>query len=863
MKTSRFHILPILAAAIMAGGCSDKDPKDDGRNSNELTVKASKEAILSQDDWKAQEQIKVVCDDELYTFETAAGGATAEFKDVEGLLTPSMAADNPVSAYYNCTSMYGTFRVQTEQTVTGGVNLSKIPMYAYTMNQPENNALTLTFKPLVSVLELTIQPKNLSISKLTLAPADNATLANGAIAGEFTVNAAQSSVTANNGINSIDLMFSTDLDLSAGAKLRIPMGWFSIDGGFALTFHYGTSEYTGSVWSDAGLVKTYNEVNGYKQARMMYATFAFDDDAFPRDYYVKTGAKASDKGLSWDAPAALDYALRSAMPGSTIHIAAGTYSPVSLLTGAEESDKARTFEISRNISIIGGYPANAASGALADAAANETILDGNEINYHTVVIAAPKYDGEKVSVKGLTIKGGKSTADDTAGVELNEATLSNNYGAGVAVVGTAVEFDECVIAENNGCNASGLFAVRSDISLTACKIKDNTSEGNGAGAWITSGSDITMTNCSVTENKTTGTSIVAGLYLYVPEGESLKARISGCDISDNQSAANAGGVYVRDDSGSNLLDAKFENCTIKNNTGAMGAAFLGLNANVTLTGCTLSGNVGTNNGIIYFNTTGSANSSLTMDKCTVNGNSNTGTAVASGIYLYNAGGKIDAVVTNSTFSGNTAKGRGGAIYARNNQTGDVNVYCANTTFAGNQSGSYGGAIAMYGAATKKVNVYLYSCTMTGNTDVHATALGGGVGLETAGLTLKTYNTIISGNIANETANDVFVKADVTATVEHANSIIGSQLYNASGTASATSPTFTASTMISSLANNGGTTQTCKLIGNASTNPAVGNGMTATKLKSLANTAVPADVLAADQTGAARGDTAPVMGACVK
>lgn len=139
------------------------------------------------------------------------------------------------------------------------------------------------------------------------------------------------------------------------------------------------------------------------------------------------------------------------------------------------------------------------------------------------------------------------------------------------------------------------------------------------------------------------------------------------------------------------------------------------------------------NGLVYITTTGSANADALFDKCTVSDNTTTGSAVASGLYIYNNGGAIDVVVTNSTFSGNATAGRGGAIYARNNQSGDVNVTCANSTFAANRSGSYGGAIALYGAAAKKVNVSLVSCTLTGNDDTHATALGGGVGLETAGL----------------------------------------------------------------------------------------------------------------------------------
>lgn len=70
-------------------------------------------------------------------------------------------------------------------------------------------------------------------------------------------------------------------------------------------------------------------------------------------------------------------------------------------------------------------------------------------------------------------------------------------------------------------------------------------------------------------------------------------------------------------------------------------------------------------------------------------------------------------------------------------------------------------------------------------------------------------------------------------------------------------------MLAELADNGGATKTCKLIGNASTNFAFGNGMTVAALKALASDDISADVLGSDQTGAVRSDTDRMIGACVK
>ncbi len=863
MKTSKRYLLSLMALLSLVG-CSDDDTTT-GSGSNGFRIIASVDGALEQTSWQPGDQIKVVSGDELYTFVTETGGAMAEFTDRDNLLSADLAGSGPLSAYHECTSMYGTFRIQTEQTVNDGVNTARVPMFAYTMNTPEQNRLQLTFRPLASVLELTVEPYDITVTQLTITPAEEATISGGAMAGGFTVNAAQSTVAINNGINSLALRFNGGLNLSEGATLRIPIGWFAVEGGLTLTFRYGTKDYSSTIWADDGVVRTFTDNNGFKQARLIRETFEFDANSFPRAYYVKTGGTPSGKGLSWDSPTTLASALRNAMSGSTIHIAAGTYSPEDVLTGTEEAEGNKTFEIARNVTLIGGYPADAAEGAAADPTANATILDGGGKSFHTVVVSAPQVAGEKVVMRGMTIRGGKNAVANEGAVEINGVNLADNYAAGIAVVGTRAELTGCTITENEGNSAAGLFVVRSELTVTDCKIIGNTSAANGGGAWITTGTDLTMSGTTIGDNRTTGSSAVAaGLYLYAPAGASLDAELSGCDITGNTTAGGAaGGMYIRDDSGSQSLKAAFSDCRIIGNKGAMGGAFQVLNARATFSGCRIADNEASGNGLVYITTTGSANADVLFDKCTVCDNTTTGAAVASGLYVYNNGGAIDVVVSNSTFSENITAGRGGAIYARNNQTGDLNVTCVNSTFAANQSGSYGGAIAMYGAATKKVNVSLISCTLTANKDTHASALGGGVGLETAGLSLTTANSIVSGNTANDAASDVFVKAGITAVVEHRNSIVGDKFYDASGTEQTTTPVFTASTMLAELADNGGPTKTCKLIGNASTNFAFGNGMTVAALKALASADIAADVLGADQTGATRSDTDRIIGACVK
>lgn len=99
------------------------------------------------------------------------------------------------------------------------------------------------------------------------------------------------------------------------------------------------------------------------------------------DYYVKTTGKASNSGLSWAESTILDKAIKISESGDVIHIAAGIYHPTRTIEGGNSADvRDRTFEISKNISLIGGYPANASAGSVSNPNLYETIFDGDITN---------------------------------------------------------------------------------------------------------------------------------------------------------------------------------------------------------------------------------------------------------------------------------------------------------------------------------------------------------------------------------------------------------------------------------------------------------------------------------------------------
>ena len=864
MKKSRFFILPLLALAF--AGC-EKEPQEGKEEAKQFTIVATTDGTILPE-WKAEDEITVVCNDEMYTFATAQAGKTANFTEAEGFLTAEVIGNNPVAAYVNCTNMFGSFKIQAEQNWNNGVNPTLIPAYAYTMNAPVDDKLALAFKPLASVLSLTVAPYDIAVEKIVVAPAAEATVSEGALAGTYTVDAAQGSVKVGNGLNEVVLNFAAPVDLKQGASFNIPLGWFTVEGGLTVTMIYENGkEYPFTLWTE-GAVKSYNDEGGLKSSKVISETLEFDANAFPRAWYIKADATDAEKGLMWEKPTTLDYALANALPGSVFHLAAGTYNPTVALkymigegdagVEAPAQEEFKGYLIDKNITVIGGYPANAATGAVADAANNKTILDGAGKAYHTLVVAAPKVDGEKVVLEGITVKGGANTAESVGYLPFEGVNLTSTHAAGIAVLNSVVDMKNVIVTGNSASNNAGLYVSGCDITMTSCVVEGNTTTGNSGGATFTSGTNLVMDGCTISGNSAGG--FAGGAYFYVPAEQTAEFVVKNSHFDNNTAAGNNGGVYVRDDSGANLMKMSFEGCTFNGNVGNMGACMLVNNARMTLKNCEFDGNKNSGNGIIYmYTTTTGGDMDVTFDGCKYTNNAPADGAASGcigGIYMYtNATGAYDTHFINCTFANNKANGRAASLYMRNAKIDKTNLYVANCTFANNQAGSLGAAINLYGTAACTVDATVVSCTATGNISTSETNLGTFC-CETKGTTMNIYNTIAAGNMtAAGVASDTNNKAGAM-TIK--NSLIGASYYGADAAVATVTPAFDYTTMLAAYSDG-----VVKLVGDASSNPAFGNGMTATDLKALAHGTMTADVLAKDQKGNARTDSDKVIGACVK
>ncbi|MBK8040935.1 MAG: hypothetical protein IPK22_27945 [Verrucomicrobiaceae bacterium] len=238
-------------------------------------------------------------------------------------------------------------------------------------------------------------------------------------------------------------------------------------------------------------------------------------------------------------------------------------------------------------------------------------------------------------------------------------------------------------------------------------------------------------------------------------------------------------------------------------------------ATLTLRDCVVSGNTATSSGGGIFSS--DPGGGLTLIRCTVSGNSaNSG----GGLFFFGPAGRVMTIVS-STISGNTSAGTGGGVGLV-----DTDTTIINSTISGNTAGSHGGGIHRDGSIGALL--VLSSVTVTGNRcDLNPDATvgkGGGISLTFAN-TETLRNTIIAGNFRgaspSTTPSDI-ESISAPQTINTADNNVIGDAGTAGGIANGTGGNIVgnagtgtlaiANVLNTTLASNGGPTQTHALVG---------------------------------------------------
>ena len=278
------------------------------------------------------------------------------------------------------------------------------------------------------------------------------------------------------------------------------------------------------------------------------------------EWFIKPGA--TGKGTSWEDATDLGEALKACATADKLYLAAGTYTPTQYAGGSSDADK--TFLLTQNVRIYGGYPANPKAGDAADPAVNKTILSGNESSTnHVFIIAAPKDDDYSIQINGITVRGGCNTSTKAGSNKLNGEYFFTGYGAGVYVLGSKVKFTNCFIKDNKSAKfACGMFSTNNSyVEMEHCEITDNMVEsGNAAG--IHNAGTMILRNCGIRRNGCTKSSLVGGFYNYDTDKKlnTAKAYLYSCEFENNSGSTDwkrVSNFYGRENSFSVIVNTTF------------------------------------------------------------------------------------------------------------------------------------------------------------------------------------------------------------------------------------------------------------------------------------------------------------------
>ena len=459
--------------------------------------------------------------------------------------------------------------------------------------------------------------------------------------------------------------------------------------------------------------------------------------------FVDDGAPPAGDGTSWaTAYRFLQDALAS--PAAEIRVARGTYRPDhDAAHPLGSGDREATFELIGGLAINGGYAGlGAPDPDERDVDRYETVLSGDlngddgpgfvnarDNSYHVVSAIGA---GEAGVLDGLTVTGGHAD-----GPNYGPSPDSQDQGSAVNIYYASPRLVDCTFRGNwalnhgtvndhgdailIGCTFHGNYAgnlgaglyVHHDaaVSATDCQFIDNTTPGDGGGAYNKGSVSAVFTNCTFA-----GNSASSGGGMYNASG-SLSS-LMGCSFLGN-SASWGGGMYNRDSS------PALTSCDFDDHSAFYGGAIYNYGASPVLTGCTFSDNSAFRGAGMY--NTSLSHPWLTGCSFTANAAGQTG----GGIY---SASSSDLTLTDCVFTCNTANS-GGGVYHLSNSQGNRTFSVIGSTFDQNEAAEDGGAIYSY-----RGNPKLVDCVLSGNS---AGDFGGGVFSWNDGDALLVHCTLVS------------------------------------------------------------------------------------------------------------------------
>ena len=371
---------------------------------------------------------------------------------------------------------------------------------------------------------------------------------------------------------------------------------------------------------------------------------AYEYQCVTGNVFVNINATGNNDGKTWtDAFTNLQDALDLATACGTteIWVAAGTYKPTKEFNadnsaGSDARDK--TFYISQDFQIYGGFVGSETDLSERDWETNVTILSGDigtpidstDNSYHVIYMNGRTSSNitNACILDGFTIEEGNGDV----------AVFPNDNGGGIYMDGggnnneCSPTISNCIFSNNTVTSIGGAINIRGD--------------SGGVGNPI-------ITNCSFVNNRALARG--GAIYNYGYLG-TCNPTITHCSFSNNSASFNGGAIY-NDGSNNGVCSPTITNCVLLNNqadfhgAGIYNISESGGTCSPNITNCSFSGNSTNSGGAALFNYT---TANVAIENCIFWGNisqngvneignfSSTGTTLN---YSILADGTIDGSVT--------------------------------------------------------------------------------------------------------------------------------------------------------------------------------------------------------------------------
>jgi hypothetical protein len=398
--------------------------------------------------------------------------------------------------------------------------------------------------------------------------------------------------------------------------------------------------------------------------------FEFQGTPYTNAIYVKVNATGNNDGSSWQhAYTDIQTAIDEQTSALDIWVAKGTYLPLMDHLGntTPNDPRSKTFHLSRDMKIYGGFIGSETLLSQRNWLTNETILSGdfsgndvinaagatlsianNTENAYHVLITANLTNAAVID--GITIKGGKADSSELS-ISYASRVFEGSYGGGMINRYSASSIANVKFYGNSAKNGGGMYNHESPLEISNTTFSQNFASIEGGGIY----------------NKFSSPTI------------------TNSQFSENFAVVQGGGIYI-EDSNPEVISSTFSK-----NKSNYGGAVNNYSSNATFSKCIFTENEAIS--------------------------TNASEALGGGMYN---GTASRVTITNSIFSRNSSEDDGGGIFNFNSSHSDI----FNSTFSGN-SALIGGGISSYSNSDSDVtNSIFWDNLQNGANDVSGADIRG-------------------------------------------------------------------------------------------------------------------------------------------